>query len=31
MLGGQGVNVENDGKPLEKQLLDYIYENKTSV
>ncbi len=28
MLGGQGVDVENDGKPLEKQLLDYIYELK---
>ena len=31
MLGGQGVDVENDGKPLEKQLSDYIYENKTSA
>lgn len=31
MLGGQGVDVENDGKPLGKQLLDYIYENKTSA
>lgn len=31
MLGGQGVDVENDGKPLEKQLLDYIYEKKTSA
>ena len=31
MLGGQGVDVENDGKPLEKQLLDYIDENKTSA
>lgn len=31
MLGGQGVDVENDGKPLDKQLLDYIYENKTSA
>lgn len=31
MLGGQGVDVENDGKPLEKQLLEYIYENKTSA
>lgn len=31
MLGGQGVDVGNDGKPLEKQLLDYIYENKTSA
>lgn len=31
MLGGQGVDVENDGKALDKQLLDYIYENKTSA
>lgn len=31
MLGGQGVDVENDGKSLDKQLLDYIYENKTSA
>ena len=31
MLGGQSVDVENDGKPLEKELLDYIYENKTSA
>ena len=29
--GMLGVDVENDGKPLEKQLLDYIYENKTSA
>lgn len=31
MLGGQSVDVENDGKPLEKAMLDYIYENKTSA
>ena len=31
MLGGQSVDVENDGKPLEKDLLDYIYEHKTSA
>ena len=30
-LGGQSVDVENDGKPLEKDLLDYIYEHKTSA
>ena len=26
-----GVDVENDGKPLEKEMLDYIYRNKTSA
>lgn len=31
MLGGQSVDVENDGKPLEKGMLDYIYEHKTSA
>ena len=31
MLGGQGVDVENDGKPLTREMLDYIYENKTSA
>ena len=31
MLGGQSVDVENDGKPLEKELLSYIYENKTAA
>ena len=31
MLGGQSVVVENDRKPLDLQLLDYIYENKTSA
>ena len=31
MLGGQSVDVENDGKPLNRDFLDYIYENKTSA
>ena len=31
MLGGQSVDVENDGKDLEKDMLDYIYENKTAA
>lgn len=31
MLGGQSADVENDGRPLEKELLDYIYVNKTSA
>ena len=31
MLGGQSVDVENDGKPLDRELLDYIYKNKTSA
>lgn len=31
MLGGQSVDVENDGKPLTKGMLDYIYRNKTSA
>lgn len=31
MLGGQSVDVENDGRPVEKDVLDYIYENKTSA
>ena len=31
MLGGQGADVENDGKPLSKVMLDFIYENKTSA
>ena len=30
MLGGQSVDVMNDGKPLDAALLDYIYEHKTS-
>ncbi len=31
MLGGQSVDVENDGKLLDKDMLDYIYEHKTSA
>ena len=31
MLGGQSVDVENDGKPLSREMLDYIYKNKTSA
>ena len=31
MLGGQSVDVENDGKPLKREMLDYIYKNKTSA
>ena len=31
MLGGQSVDVENDGKLIDKGMLDYIYENKTSA
>ena len=31
MLGGQSVDVENDGQPLELPVLDYIYKNKTSA
>ena len=31
MLGGQSVDVENDGKPLSKEMLDYIYKHKTSA
>lgn len=31
MLGGQSVDVENDGKPINKELLDYIYKHKTSA
>ena len=31
MLGGQSVDVENDGRPMNKELLDYIYKNKTSA
>ena len=31
MLGGQSVDVENDGKPVTKELLDYIYKHKTSA
>lgn len=33
MLGGQSVDVENDKKEqeLDREMLDYIYENKTSA
>ena len=31
MLGGQSVDVENDGKPMSREMIDYIYENKTSA
>ena len=31
MLGGQSVDVENDGKPMIREMLDYIYEHKTSA
>ena len=31
MLGGQSVDVMNDGKPLDEPLLDFIYEYKTSA
>ena len=31
MLGGQSVDVENDGRPLDQELLNYIYQNKTSA
>ena len=31
MLGGQSVDVENDGKPMSREMLDYIYKNKTSA
>lgn len=31
MLGGQSVDVTNEGKPISREMLDYIYENKTSA
>lgn len=31
MLGGQSVDVENDGKSMDKEMLDYIYRHKTSA
>ena len=31
MLGGQSVDVENDGKPMNREMLDYIYSHKTSA
>ena len=31
MLGGQSVDVTNEGKPMGRQMLDYIYENKDEL
>lgn len=31
MLGGQSVDVTNEGKEFSREMLDYIYENKTSA
>ena len=31
MLRGQSVDVENDGKPMSREMINYIYENKTSA
>ena len=31
MLGGQSVDVENDGKEISREMLDYIYAHKTSA
>lgn len=31
MLDGQSVDVENDGKPMSREMINYIYENKTSA
>ena len=31
MLGGQSVDVENDGKPMSREMINYMYENKTSA
>lgn len=31
MIGGQSVDVENDGKPIEKETLDFIYRLKTGA
>ena len=31
MLGGQSVDVENDGKEISREMLGYIYEHKTSA
>lgn len=31
MLGGQSVDVTNEGKPISREMLDYIYINKTSA
>lgn len=31
MLGGQSVDVTNEGRQIEREMLDYIYLNKTSA
>ena len=31
MLGGQAVDVMNEGKPITQDMLDYIYQNKTAA
>lgn len=31
MLGGQSVDVTNDGKEIDEKMLGYIYENKTAA
>ncbi|MBA4686881.1 MAG: polyprenyl synthetase family protein [Candidatus Galacturonibacter soehngenii] len=31
MIGGQSVDIENDGKPLDKDTLDFIYRLKTGA
>ena len=31
MLGGQAVDVMNEGKTIEQDMLDYIYQNKTAA
>ena len=31
MLGGQGVDVMNDGKTISQDTLDFIYQNKTAA
>ncbi|MDO5539464.1 MAG: polyprenyl synthetase family protein [Eubacteriales bacterium] len=31
MIGGQAVDVQNDGKPLSEDMLDFIYRLKTSA
>lgn len=31
MIGGQSVDIENDGKPIDKDTLDFIYRLKTAA
>lgn len=31
MIGGQSVDIENDGKPINKETLDFIYRLKTGA